>query len=80
MDYHNERNLEMMQFVKTVYNSMRIQTWYLISANPYIKKKDKPKSPEKLLKFNWEKKGQSVEEMKQTLFQIRDIYKERNKK
>lgn len=40
--------------VHTVYEAMRLQTYYLLHANPYVKRK--PQTVEKYMPFIWDKK------------------------
>lgn len=71
MEEYGERQ---MTYHKVVYDSMRLQTFFLV--NLQLARKDKIKDVHKLMPFPWDKeqskevKKQSVEEMKQILLGI----------
>lgn len=50
-------------FIKTVYESMRVQTLRLLQANPYLKRT--PKKLTDVFTFNWDKKQQTWQDMLQ---------------
>lgn len=63
-----------MSHYRTTYDSMRLQTFFLL--NVQLERKNQIKEVEKLISFPWDKKNsepvkkQSVEEMKQILIGI----------
>lgn len=68
-----------MAHYRTTYDSMRLQTWFLL--NIQLSKKDKIKDAQSLMTFSWDKmetkdvKQQSVEEMKSVLKGIVQTFK-----
>lgn len=67
--------------VRTIYESMRLQTVFVHNMNPYSKRAIR--KPESLLKFEWDKikqpKIQTLEEMKKALYSIAGRHKKKGK-
>lgn len=72
-DFEELHRESLLQPIKAIYDSARMQAFYMYKLTPNLKKY--PKSPKELWKLSWDEEDapeevQSIEDMKRVLYQI----------
>jgi hypothetical protein len=78
-DFQERTSIENTFKMKTTFESMRIQTMYIHSTNPHVKKRFKDVS--KFMPFTWDAKviPQTLEQMKSKVYEIARYFNKKKK-